>query len=109
MIYVALIALGLIFGSFVNALVWRLHEQEELREQIETLKSKKGSKASLTKLETQLRSRSMLHGRSMCSHCHHELAAKDLVPLFSWLWLRGKCRYCSVKIQDNPWVEITMA
>jgi len=43
----------------------------------------------------------------MCSHCGHELAAKDLIPVVSWLWLRGRCRYCGVKIQDNPLVEVS--
>lgn len=105
MIYVALAVLGLTFGSFVNAFVWRLHEQEELHEQLTKLK--KGSKKR-TALEVQLRERSMLHGRSMCSHCHHELAVADLIPLFSWLWLRGKCRYCGVRIQDNPLIELSL-
>jgi prepilin signal peptidase PulO-like enzyme (type II secretory pathway) len=97
MIYVALVVLGLIFGSFANALVWRLHEQV-------AVKGKKG-KAS----QKRLHDLSMLHGRSMCSKCGHELAPKDLVPLFSWLMLRGKCRYCHAKIQDSPWVEIAMS
>ena len=36
--------------------------------------------------------------RSACSHCHHVLGVFDLVPLLSWLALRGKCRYCQHKI-----------
>jgi leader peptidase (prepilin peptidase)/N-methyltransferase len=43
----------------------------------------------------------------MCPHCEHELAAKDLVPVFSWLWLRGKCRYCRGPISwQYPLVEV---
>ena len=95
MIYVLLGLLGLVFGSFVNALVWRLHEQEGQR-------AKKGKVN-----QNRLRELSMLHGRSMCSNCGHELAAKDLVPVLSWLWLRGRCRYCGTKIQDNPLVEVS--
>lgn len=94
MIIVILAVLGLIFGSFVNAFVWRLHEQEELRE-----RKKPPTKAQLAKL-------SILKGRSMCAHCKHELAAKDLVPVLSWLYLRGKCRYCGKKIDDTPLVEL---
>lgn len=97
MIIVALSVFGLVFGSFVNALVWRFHEQAELQ-------GKTGAKA-----RKRLRELSMVHGRSMCSHCGHELAVKDLVPLFSWLSLRGRCRYCGLKIQDNPLVEVTVA
>ena len=90
--------LGLVFGSFVNALVWRLHEQDELQSK----KSAKNSKADLQKL-------SIWRGRSMCAHCHHQLAAKDLVPVASWLWLRGKCRYCGHKIEDSPVIELATA
>lgn len=70
--------LGLIFGSFINALVWRT-------------KTKK----------------SIMRGRSMCVHCRHELAGADLIPVFSWLFLRGRCRYCqkSISIQ-YPVVEL---
>lgn len=46
----------------------------------------------------------------MCPSCHHELAAKDLVPLFSWVWLRGKCRYCKAPISAQyPLVEAATA
>ena len=65
-----MIILGLILGSFVNALVWRLRAQEE------PTKAQKKLKA------TEL---SMVTGRSMCSQCHHPLAAKDLVPVVIWV------------------------
>lgn len=104
MIIVVLILLGLILGSFVNALVWRFHEQAELREN--SVKSpQKGSKVGKAPTLDEL---SMVKGRSMCSNCHHELAPKDLIPLFSWLSLRGKCRYCGVKIQDSPLIELVL-
>lgn len=94
MIIVALALAGLVFGSFVNALVWRLYEQARLR--------RKGTGAADPAL-------SMVKGRSMCSHCHHQLAAADLVPLLSWLALRGKCRYCGAPIADSPLVELATA
>lgn len=96
MIIAALAILGLILGSFVNALVWRFHEQAELAEN-----GPKKGKPTKTEL-------SMLKGRSMCSNCHHELAVKDLVPLFSWLWLKGKCRYCHKRIMDSPLIELIL-
>ena len=40
-------------------------------------------------------------GKSMCTSCHHELAMKDLIPIISWLSLRGKCRYCGEKISGR--------
>lgn len=45
-------------------------------------------------------------GRSMCFSCKHQLHAIDLVPLFSWIFLGGKCRYCKAKISAQyPIVE----
>jgi leader peptidase (prepilin peptidase) / N-methyltransferase len=43
-------------------------------------------------------SQSVISGRSHCDHCAHALAARDLIPFASWLWLRGRCRYCKEKI-----------
>ncbi len=87
MIILVLVVLGLAFGSFVNALVWRVHKQS-------TVKKSLRSKYSIST------------GRSMCTHCGHGLAVKDLIPVLSWLWLRGKCRYCHKRIDDNPLAEL---
>ncbi len=93
MIIVILVLLGLCLGSFTNALVWRLHEQ-----------SKKGKSA---KAKKEL---SITKGRSMCPNCHHMLATKDLIPVLSWLELRGKCRYCHKPISwQYPLVELATA
>jgi leader peptidase (prepilin peptidase)/N-methyltransferase len=40
----------------------------------------------------------MLAGRSACGGCGKRLGAADLVPLLSWLLLRGKCRYCGMSV-----------
>lgn len=49
-------------------------------------------------------------GRSHCPNCMHELAWYDLVPLFSWLMLRGRCRYCRAPIPVfYPALELVMA
>jgi len=79
MITLMLVLLGLAFGSFVNALVWRLHQK-----------------------------RNFVSERSECPHCHHILAAKDLVPVISWLLLSGKCRYCHKPIPDTPLAELAV-
>jgi len=97
MIYVALTVLGLAFGSFVNALVWRV------REQATETKNKSPDKKYLKRL-------SLSRGRSMCPQCKHELAAKDLLPVLSWLSLRGRCRYCGQTISSQyPVVELVSA
>jgi len=42
--------------------------------------------------------RSIVFGRSACPHCHRPIAPRDLVPLVSWLVLRGRCRECAQPI-----------
>lgn len=43
---------------------------------------------------------------SRCPRCHHRLAKHDNVPVFGWLWLRGRCRYCKTPIPIRyPLVE----
>ncbi|HET7528955.1 MAG TPA: prepilin peptidase [Candidatus Saccharimonadales bacterium] len=86
MIYAVLIILGLCFGSFVNALVWRVRHNETSKKKI-----------------------SIINDRSMCPRCKHTLGAADLVPLLSWLFLKGKCRYCGKPISPQyPLVELSM-
>jgi leader peptidase (prepilin peptidase)/N-methyltransferase len=41
-----------------------------------------------------------------CTSCHKRLPAKDLIPVFSYLWLRGRCRYCGAPLPKRLlWVE----
>lgn len=45
-------------------------------------------------------------GRSMCVHCGHDLGGLDMIPLISYLFLKGKCRYCKNPISARyPLVE----
>ena len=37
-------------------------------------------------------------GHSHCDSCKHELSTLDLIPIISWLALKGKCRYCGAKV-----------
>lgn len=47
---------------------------------------------------------------SSCPHCGHRLAWYDLIPVASWLLLKGSCRYCSEKISPlYPFIEIITA
>ncbi|HWZ65539.1 MAG TPA: prepilin peptidase [Patescibacteria group bacterium] len=81
MFIIALVLLGLCFGSFVGALVWRLHEGKDF-----------------------------VSDRSRCEDCGHVLSALDLVPVISWVALGGRCRYCHKKISvQNPVLELSMA
>lgn len=90
MIYIILVILGLALGSFINALVWRIHMQGTHKDAQQEL--------------------SIVRGRSMCPECRHQLAAKDLIPVISWLSLKGKCRYCNQDISyQYPLVELMTA
>ncbi len=100
MVALLLIVFGLAWGSFANALAWRLHERRRLL-------LDRGKKLT-KKQQAELNRLSIVRGRSECPHCHHVLAARDLVPVLSWLLLRGKCRYCRTPIPDTPLPELAM-
>lgn len=51
-----------------------------------------------------------LSGRSHCPSCKHQLSTTDLIPIFSYIFLGGKCRYCKAKLSlQYPLVEVTTA
>lgn len=69
--------MGICIGSFLNVLIYRIPKKENFTTT-----------------------------NSHCMSCNHRLYAKDLVPLFSWLFLGGNCRYCKAKISPQyPIVE----
>jgi len=51
--------------------------------------------------------KSPVYPPSRCDICQHPLSPKDLIPVLSYLWLRGRCRYCHEPIpQRSLWVEV---
>lgn len=71
-------ALGLLFGSFLQCAIYRLHH-----------------------------GLSFLTGRSLCDHCRKKIAWHDNIPVLSYLLLRGRCRACHQKITwEYPLVEM---
>jgi len=71
--------LGLVFGSFATALAWRLPRGHSMVKRV----------------------------RSACPSCDHPLGIPDLVPVFSWLFLRGRCRHCGAPIGwQYPAIEL---
>jgi prepilin signal peptidase PulO-like enzyme (type II secretory pathway) len=115
MVVLFLFVVGLVLGSFVNAYVWRVYQQylasKDAKKQ--SKKSKTPPKSESKKATKPLAAEvdlSIVKGRSVCPSCHHQLEPKDLVPVFSWLSLKGKCRYCSKPIGwQYPVVEIVTA
>lgn len=77
LIYIIIFIFGIVVGSFVNVLIYRLPKNENI-----------------------------VVVNSHCMSCGHKLGWYDLVPLFSWIFLRGRCRYCKEKISiQYPLVE----
>nr|WP_240346283.1 A24 family peptidase [Pectobacterium polaris] len=97
----ALGVLGLIVGSFLNVVIYRLPIMLERRwrQDIE-LETGMADSDSDTRYN-------LWWPPSSCPHCQQAIAVKDNIPLFSWLWLRGRSRCChqSVFVQ-YPLVEV---
>lgn len=83
MFYLSIIIIfiiGLAIGSFLNCLIWRVHEEKTVM------------------------------GRSLCPLCGHKLSWRDNIPLLSFILLKGHCRYCKKHINcQYPLVEFFTA
>ena len=72
--------LGTAMGSFLNCLGWRIVHGEKM------------------------------NGRSHCDVCGHVLSVRDLVPVFSYVFAKGRCRYCGAKLSPrHVWGELISA
>lgn len=63
---------GIVIGSFLNVVIYRTQTGE-----------------------------SIAKGRSHCANCQHALKALDLIPILSYIFLKGRCRYCNEKISPR--------
>ncbi|RUS02724.1 prepilin peptidase [Pectobacterium polaris] len=93
--------LGLIVGSFLNVVIYRLPIMLERRWR-QDIELETGMADSDPDTRYNL-----CWPPSSCPHCQQAIAVKDNIPLFSWLWLRGRSRCChqSVSVQ-YPLVEV---
>lgn len=69
-VYTAIFLTGIVFGSFFTLAVYRIPRKENI-----------------------------VFGRSHCTSCNHRLEFLDLIPILSYIFLKGKCRYCGEKIR----------
>ncbi|MFA5029198.1 MAG: prepilin peptidase [Patescibacteria group bacterium] len=78
MFYFLIFVFGLVIGSFLNVVIFRLRSGEKI-----------------------------VNSRSHCRSCKKQLTFKDLIPLVSFVWQKGRCRYCGAKISwQYPLVEL---
>ena len=70
--YIILFVIGSLFGSFYTLAVYRIPKRQDIT-----------------------------HTHSYCPNCNHKLGLLDLIPIFSYIFLRGKCRYCKQKIRPR--------
>jgi len=92
---------GLLVGSFLNVVILRTpaRMQWEWRQQAREV-------LGLEPVD-EPKPPGIARESSHCPQCKHKLAAYDNVPLFGWLFLRGRCRYCGTKISAQyPAVEL---
>lgn len=71
-IYIIIFAIGALFGSFYSLAIYRIPKKQDIT-----------------------------HTRSYCPNCNHKLGFFDMFPILSYLFLRGKCRYCKRKISPR--------
>ena len=91
---------GLIVGSFLNVLIYRLPLmlEREWRSQCAEL---------LSQTLPPEPAFNLWWPRSQCPHCRHSIAAAENIPVLSYLWQRGRCRHCRAPISlQYPLVEI---
>jgi leader peptidase (prepilin peptidase)/N-methyltransferase len=92
--------IGLVVGSFLNVVIHRmpLMLQRETDNFIAVERDEPAPHAGHYNL---------VFPRSACPACGHTLSALENIPLISWIWLRGRCRYCRAPISARyPLVEL---
>ena len=70
--FILIFIIGALFGSFYTLAVYRIPKREDIT-----------------------------HTHSYCPNCNHKLGLLDLIPIFSYIFLGGKCRYCKEKIRPR--------
>lgn len=70
--YVLIFIIGTLFGSFYTLAVYRIPKRQDI-----------------------------VHTHSYCPNCNHKLGFLDLIPILSYLFLQGKCKYCKEKIRPR--------
>ena len=78
--YIVIFIIGTVFGSFYTLAVYRIPKRQDIT-----------------------------HTHSYCPKCEHKLGFWDLIPVWSYIFLGGKCRYCKEKIRPRYFILETMS
>ena len=75
LLYIMIFIMGTVFGSFFTLAIYRIPKNQDIT-----------------------------HTHSYCPNCNHKLGFLDLIPVFSYIFLLGKCRYCKQKIRPRYFI-----
>ena len=75
LLYILIFIMGTVFGSFFTLAIYRIPKKQDIT-----------------------------HTHSYCPNCNHKLGFLDLVPIFSYIFLLGKCRYCKTNIRPRYFI-----
>ena len=78
--YIIIFIIGTLFGSFYTLAIYRIPKGQDIT-----------------------------HTHSYCPKCEHKLGFLDLIPVFSYIFLGGKCRYCKEKIRPRYFIIETIS
>ena len=104
-LYGVVIVLGILIGSFLNVVIYRLPIMME-----QSWKSECADYFPDASLDAEQTTFNLMLPRSHCPECHHIIGAFENIPLFSWLFQKGQCKHCHCKISKRyPSIELLTA
>ena len=110
MLAFACLLLGLVVGSFLNVVIHRLPrmlERDWDAQAAELLEQREMKEAANRLLGTEPSRYSLVTPPSACPHCGHRIRAYENIPVVSYLFLRGRCATCKMRISLRyPVIEL---
>ncbi len=105
----SVLILGLLVGSFLNVVIYRLPKmmEREWKQQCEELISQNGDVTSLPPISEPEEPFNLMVPGSRCPQCGHKIKPWENIPILSYLILGGKCAACKAKISARyPTIEL---
>ena len=102
LLYATVIILGVLVGSFLNVVIYRLPVMME-----RSWKAECAECFPEAKIETDEERFNLVVPRSRCPQCNHLIGSSENIPLLSWLVQKGCCKHCGCKISKRyPSIEL---